>query len=121
MKHFPDYRRILNELQRYSVSGTIDADILSNVSEESFKDLINNLKGMNFNEVRKWVARNSDMDTAALFDQLYNTATEYVESKSIPQLVVILADYQYKSAFVANQELNIMAAMTEIMTSCKFK
>lgn len=121
MKHFPDYRRILNELQRYSVSGTIDADILSSVSEESFKDLINNLKGMNFNEVRKWVARNSDMDTAGLFDQLYNTASEYVEAKTIPQLVVILADYQYKSAFVANQELNTMAAMTEIMTSCKFK
>ncbi len=121
MKHFPDYRRILNELQRYSVSGTIDADILSSVSEESFKDLINNLKGMNFNEVRKWIARNSDMDTAGLFDQLYTTASEYVEPKSIPQLVVILADYQYKSAFVANQELNNMAAMTEIMTSCKFK
>jgi DNA polymerase III delta prime subunit len=121
MKHFPDYRRILNELQRYSVSGIIDAAILSSVSEESFKDLINNLKGMNFNEVRKWIARNSDMDTAALFDQLYNTATEYLEPKSIPQLVVILADYQYKSAFVANQELNSMAAMTELMTSCKFK
>jgi hypothetical protein len=121
MKHFPDYRRILNELQRYSVSGTIDADILSNVSEQSFKDLINNLKGMNFNEVRKWIAKNSDMDTAALFDTFYNSASEYVEPKSIPQLVVILADYQYKSAFVANQELNSMAAMTEIMTSCKFK
>ena len=121
MKHFPDYRRILNELQRYSVSGTIDADILSSVSEESFKDLINNLKGMNFNEVRKWVARNSDMDTAGLFDQLYKTPSDYLEAKTIPQLVVILADYQYKSAFVANQELNTMAAMTEIMTSCKFK
>ena len=121
MKHFPDYRRILNELQRYSVSGKIDQGVLSSVSEESFKDLINNLKGKNFNEVRKWVAKNSDMETTAIFHELYETASEYMELQSIPQLVVILADYQYKAAFVADHELNMMAAMTEVMTSCKFK
>jgi len=121
MKHFPDYRRILNELQRYSVSGKIDAAVLSSVSEQTYKDLVLNLKGKNFNEVRKWVAKNSDMETTVLFNELYETSTEYMELQSIPQLVVILADYQYKSAFVANQELNIMAALTEVMTSCKFK
>jgi DNA polymerase III delta prime subunit len=121
MKHFPDYRRILNELQRYSVSGKIDQGVLSSVSEESFKDLINNLKGKNFNEVRKWVAKNSDMESTAIFHELYETASEYMELQSIPQLVVILADYQYKAAFVADHELNMMAAMTEVMTSCKFK
>ncbi len=121
MKHFPDYRRILNELQRYSVSGKIDKGVLSSVSEESFKDLINNLKGKNFNEVRKWVAKNSDMETTAIFHELYETASEFMELQSIPQLVVILADYQYKAAFVADHELNMMAAMTEVMTSCKFK
>jgi replication factor C small subunit len=121
MKHFPDYRRILNELQRYSVSGTIDKGVLSSVSEETFKDLINNLKAKNFNEVRKWVAKNSDMETTAIFHELYESATDYMELQSVPQLVVILADYQYKAAFVADHELNMMAAMTEIMTSCKFK
>jgi DNA polymerase III delta prime subunit len=121
MKHFPDYRRILNELQRYSVSGKIDQGVLSTVSEESFKDLIKNLKGKNFNEVRKWVAKNSDMETTAIFHELYETSIEFMELQSIPQLVVILADYQYKSAFVADHELNMMAAMTEVMTSCKFK
>lgn len=121
MKHFPDYRRILNELQRYSVSGTIDKGVLSSVSEETFKDLITNLKAKNFNEVRKWVAKNSDMETTAIFHELYESATDYMELQSVPQLVVILADYQYKAAFVADHELNMMAAMTEIMTSCKFK
>lgn len=121
MKHFPDYRRILNELQRYSVSGTIDKGVLSSVSEETFKDLIANLKAKNFNEVRKWVAKNSDMETTAIFHELYESATDYMELQSVPQLVVILADYQYKAAFVADHELNMMAAMTEIMTSCKFK
>lgn len=121
MKHFPDYRRILNELQRYSVSGKIDGGVLSTVSEETYRDLVNNLKGKNFNEVRKWVAKNNDMECSALFQELYDSAINYMDLQSIPQLVVILADYQYKAAFVANQELNTMAAMTEIMTSCKFK
>jgi len=121
MKHFPDYRRILNELQRYSVSGKIDSGILVNMSQESFKDLIKLMKDKNFTEVRKWVAKNSDADTVALFRELYDSASNTIEANSIPQLVLVLADYQYKAAFVADHELNIMAALTEIMAQCKFK
>jgi hypothetical protein len=120
-KHFPDYRRILNELQRYSVSGKIDSGILVNMSEESFKTLINLMKEKNFTEVRKWVAKNSDSDTTSLFRELYDNATNHIDLNSIPQLVLILADYQYKAAFVADHELNIMAALTEVMGNCKFK
>lgn len=120
-KHFPDYRRILNELQRYSVSGKIDSGILVNMSQESFKDLVKLMKEKNFNEVRKWVAKNSDADTTSLFRELYDSASTHVEPVSIPQLVLVLADYQYKAAFVADHELNIMAALTEIMANCKFK
>jgi DNA polymerase III delta prime subunit len=120
-KHFPDYRRILNELQRYSVSGKIDSGILVNMSQESFKSLIKLMKEKDFTEVRKWVAKNSDADTTSLFRELYDTATSNVEANSIPQLILILADYQYKAAFVADHELNIMAALTEIMAQCKFK
>lgn len=120
-KHFPDYRRILNELQRYSVTGKIDSGILVNMSEESFKTLVRMLKEKDFVEVRKWVAKQSDADTATLFRELYNSATTTIEPNSIPQLVLILADYQYKAAFVADHELNIMAALTEIMAQCKFK
>jgi DNA polymerase III delta prime subunit len=120
-KHFPDYRRILNELQRYSVSGKIDSGILVNMSEESFKGLIKLLKEKDFTEVRKWVSKNSDSDTTSLFRELYDSAANIIEPNSVPQLVLILADYQYKAAFVADHELNIMAALTEIMAQCKFK
>ena len=120
-KHFPDYRRILNELQRYSVSGKIDSGILVNMSAESFKDLVKLLKDKNFTEVRKWVAKNSDADTTSLFRELYDSASTHLAEGSIPQLVLTLADYQYKAAFVADHELNIMAALTEIMANCKFK
>jgi len=120
-KFFPDWRRVLNELQRYSVSGKIDSGILLNLSEESFKDLVGNMKQKNFTEVRKWVAKNSDADTVSIFRQLYDTSSENMEPASIPQLVLILADYQYKAAFVADHELNIMAALTETMAQCKFK
>lgn len=120
-KHFPDYRRILNELQRYSVSGKIDSGILVNLSQESFKGLVKLLKEKDFTEVRKWVAKNSDADTTALFRELYDSATTNMDVNSIPQMIIILADYQYKAAFVADHELNIMAALTEIMAQCKFK
>ena len=120
-KHFPDYRRILNEMQRYSVSGKIDSGILVNMSEESFKGLIKLMKDKDFTEVRKWVAKNSDADTTALFRELYDNASVNMDVNSIPPLVLILADYQYKAAFVADHELNIMAALTEIMAQCKFK
>jgi len=120
-KHFPDYRRVLNELQRYSVSGKIDSGILVNMSQESFKDLIKLMKEKDFTNVRKWVSKNSDSDTVALFRELYDTSVTYMVAESIPSLVLVLADYQYKAAFVADHELNIMAALTEIMANCKFK
>jgi len=120
-KYFPDYRRMLNELQRYSVSGKIDSGILLNLNEESYKDLVKNLKEKDYANVRKWVAKNSDADTVSLFRELYDTSASTMEAGSIPSLVLILADYQYKAAFVADHELNIMAALTEIMMQCKFK
>ena len=120
-KHFPDYRRVLNELQRYSVSGKIDSGILVNMSQESFKDLIKLMKEKDFTNVRKWVGKNSDSDTVALFRELYDASVTYMVAESIPSLVLVLADYQYKAAFVADHELNIMAALTEIMANCKFK
>jgi DNA polymerase III delta prime subunit len=120
-KHFPDYRRVLNELQRYAASGKIDSGILVNMSQESFKDLIKLMKEKNFTEVRKWVGKNSDSDTVGLFRELYDNSVTYMTPESIPQLVLILADYQYKAAFVADHELNIMAALTEIMANVKFK
>lgn len=119
-KHFPDFRRVLNELQRYSVSGKIDSGIFVNVSQDSYKDLLINLKEKNFTAVRKWVA-NSDSDVSSIFQHLYDNAINILEASSIPQLIIIMAEYQYKSAFVANQEINLMAAMTEIMSSCRFK
>jgi DNA polymerase III delta prime subunit len=120
-KHFPDYRRILNELQRYSVSGKIDSGILVNVSQESYKDLVKFLKEKDFTNARKWVGKNSDSDAVALFRELYDNSVEYLDQGSIPALVLILAKYQYQGAFVADHQLNIMAALTEIMVECKFK
>ena len=120
-KHFPDYRRILNELQRYSVSGKIDTGLLVNMSDESYKTLVMNLKEKDFKKTRQWIAQNSDIETSSLFDHLYEKASEYMEPASIPTMVLLLADYQYKDAFVANHELNTMAAMTESMLPCKFR
>jgi DNA polymerase III delta prime subunit len=121
IKHFPDYRRILNELQRYSVSGKIDTGILVNLGQESFKQLVKDMKEKDFPEVRKWVSKNSELGTAQIFRELYDNASVVMQDNSIPQLVLILAEYQYKSAFVADQEINIMAALTEVMSQCKFK
>lgn len=114
-KHFPDFRRCLNELQRYSASGKIDSGILLNFSTEAFSSLVKSLKDKKYGEVRKWVAQNSDMDTAMLFRSFYDIASEKMLPKSLPSLVLILADYQYKAAFVADQEINTMAALTEVM------
>lgn len=120
-KHFPDYRRILNELQRYSVSGKIDAGILVNTTDETFSPLLKMLKEKNFTEVRKWVGINSDIESTELFRRLYDKSVEYIEMTSIPQLVLILADYGYKNAFVTDREINTMACLTEVMSSCSFK
>ena len=121
IKYFPDYRRVLNELQRYSVSGKIDAGLLVNLGDESYTELVKNLKAKNFTEVRKWVGKNSDVESTELFRHLYDKAIDYIEQSSIPQLVLVLAEYQYRAAFVADREINTMAALTEIMAQLKFK
>jgi DNA polymerase III delta prime subunit len=120
-KHFPDWRRVLNELQRYSATGKIDSGILTDIKQVSIKSLVKDMKDKNFTSVRKWVGENSDIDTSSFFRDLYDTSSEFLETKSIPQLVLILADYQYKAAFVADQEINIAACLTEIMVECTFK
>ena len=119
--HFPDWRRVLNELQRYSVSGKIDAGILVNISETNIKKLMGEMKKKEFTNVRKWVVDNLDNDPTRLFRQLYDNLYNYVDAGSIPHVVVILGEYQYKSAFVADQEINLMACLTEIMGAAKFK
>lgn len=119
--HFPDFRRTLNELQRYSATGRIDSGILVNHKEENIKEVIGYLKEKSFTNVRKWVGENSDIDTNVFFRALYDTASEYLKPSSISQLVLILADYQYKAAFVADPEINITACLTEIMIEVEFK
>jgi len=120
-KHFPDWRRILNEIQRYSVVGKIDAGILSNLQEVSIKDLMNNMKAKNYTNVRKWVAENINNDTNTIFRKLYDKSGDLFKAQSIPQLCLILADYQYKAAFVADHEVNLAACLAEIMVNCEFK
>ena len=119
-KYFPDYRRIINECQRYSVSGQIDSGILVNLSDDNIKSLIGNLKDKEFKKMRQWVANNIDTEPQAIFRKLYDNMSDYVQPQSIPQLVLILAEYQYKNAFVADHELNIVACMTEIMANVEF-
>lgn len=120
-KHFPDWRRVLNELQRYSATGKIDTGILVNLSDDNVRDLVKKLKEKNFTEVRKWVGMNSDIESTTFFRKLYDLASEFLKPGSIPQLVLILADYQYKAAFVADQEINLAACLTEIIVECEFK
>lgn len=119
-KHFPDWRRTLNELQRYSATGRIDSGMLSNMQEATFKSLITNLKERDFTSMRKWVGENIDTDSTAIFRTLYDTASEHMEKNSIPQLVIILAKYQYQAAFVADHEINLVSCLTEVMIECKF-
>ena len=121
MKHQPDWRRVINELQRYGSGGIIDSGILVNLADDSIDDLIKFLKLKDFRKMRQWVADNMDSEPAAIFRKLYDTMYEYVDSKSIPQLVLILADYQYKNSFVADHELNLVACLTEIMANTEFK
>jgi len=120
-KHFPDWRRVLNECQRYSVSGKIDSGILAAFSDVAVDDLIKNLKAKNFPEVRKWVVSNMDNDTAVLFRRIYDSLYESLVPSTIPAAVLIIAKYQYQIAFVADQEINMLAALTEIMVECEFK
>ena len=119
--YFPDWRRTLNELQRYSISGEIDAGILVNLSDVNIKELIHYMKNKEFTNVRKWVVDNLDNDPVHLLRSVYDNLYEYVDGSTIPHCVVVLGEYQYKSAFVADQEINIMACLTEIMGRAKFK
>jgi DNA polymerase III delta prime subunit len=118
-KHFPDYRRILNELQRYSTSGKIDEGILVNMGEVNMNELISSLREKDWKKMRAWVVNNLDNDPATLFRKIYDTLTDQV--KQVPQLVLLLADYQYKSAFCADQEINLVACLTEIMATIEIK
>ena len=119
--HFPDWRRVLNELQRYSVSGKIDAGILVNISSLNMKELMAVMKNKEFTNVRKWVVDNLDNDPVRIFRNIYDHLYVHLDGSSIPHAVVILGEYQYKSAFVADQEINMLACLTEIMARGKFK
>jgi DNA polymerase III delta prime subunit len=120
-KHFPDFRRVLNECQRYSTGGKIDSGILASFSDISVNELIKNLKDKNFPEVRKWVVSNLDNDASSLLRRVYDSAYDCLVPASIPAAVLVIAKYQYQCAFVADQEINLLAALTEIMCECEFK
>jgi DNA polymerase III delta prime subunit len=120
-KHFPDWRRVLNECQRYSVGGEIDSGILASFSDVSVNELVKSLKDKNFTEVRKWVVANLDNDASHLLRRVYDTAYDCLSPATIPAAVLIIAKYQYQCAFVADQEINLLAALTEIMVECEFK
>ena len=120
-KYFPDFRRVLNECQRYSVGGRIDSGILAAFSDVAVNDLIQNLKEKNFSEVRKWVVSNLDNDVTVLMRRIYDALYNALENNSIPAAVLVLAKYQYQSAFVADQEINMLACLTELMVECNFK
>ena len=120
-KHFPDWRRVLNELQRYSVGGIIDTGILATLSDISVNDLIKNLKEKKFQEVRKWCVNNLDNDPSVLLRRIYDSLYDSLVPSTIPAAVLVIAKYQYQIAFVADQEINLLAALTEIMCECEFK
>ena len=120
-KYYPDFRRTINELQRYSVRGKIDSGVLFNLTEADTKKLIAILKDKRFNDMRKWVIQNLDKEPSSLFSTVYEILYKYLEPQSIPQAVLVIAGYQYKAAFVADQEINMVACLTEVMANCKFK
>ena len=120
-KHFPDWRRVLNELQRYSASGMIDSGILVNISETNMKDLTKFLKEKDFKSIRKWVANNLDNDPSRVYRKVYDSLYDEVQPQNVPHLVLATADYSYKSAFVADQEINMLAFMVEVMTQVNWK
>ena len=121
MKYIPDWRRVINECQRYGMSGHIDTGILVTLDETSVAGLFKDLKTKNFKSMRKWVTNNMDVESSKLFRMIYDNMLTYVEPSSVPQVVLILADYSYKDSFVADHELNVVACLTEIMSSIKFK
>ena len=115
-KHFPDFRKLINELQRYSVAGTIDAGVLVNLSDENLKSLTSHLKAKEFGDMRKWVVNNLDNDPVKIFRKIYDSLNTTLQPETIPHAILIIADYQYKSAFVADQEINLVACLTELMS-----
>jgi DNA polymerase III delta prime subunit len=119
-KHFPDWRRVLNELQRYGSTGKIDSGILANMQQTSIKNLISLMKDKNFTEVRKWVKNNIDTDVNDLFNQFYETAYEFISVKYVPALVILIARYQYQNSFSANSEINFAAFLAEVMSELEF-
>jgi hypothetical protein len=118
-KHFPDFRRIINELQRYSQFGKIDTGILAQIGDVSISEIIKFIKDKDFSSIRKWVGSN-EIDSNTLFRKIYDAMYDTMKPNSIPQAVLILADYQYKAAFVADQEINTVACLTELMVNCEF-
>ena len=120
MKFAPDWRRVLNELQRYSINGIVDNGILTNIKDKNYDDLFSHLKNKDFKKMRNWVVNNIDTDASAIFRAMYDRMSDKVAPQSIPQLVLILADYQYKNAFVADHELNVVACLTEVMSDVQF-
>ena len=120
-KHFPDWRRILNECQRYGSGGSIDSGCLVDLSGNNIDQLITFLCKKEFQNVRKWIVENLDNDTNVVLRKIYDTMYSSLKSQSVPEAVLIIAKYQYQSAFVADQEINLLAALTEIMVNCEFK
>ena len=120
LKHFPDFRRVLNELQRYSTSGEINSGVLANIKEMNLKELIDSLREKNFSKMRQWVVANVDNDPATVYRKIYDELYTVVDKGSIPQAVLTIAEYQYKSAFVADQEINLVACLVELMAECEF-
>jgi hypothetical protein len=121
MKYAPDWRRVLNECQKFSSTGELESDVLITLNNKKIAEVASYIKSKNFREMRKWVGLNSDIDSSVIFRGIYDSMYEYIEPNSIPQAVVILADYQYKTAFVADKELNTVACMTELMGSTTWK
>ncbi len=121
-KHFPDYRRCLGELQRYSKLGAIDAGVIAQLSDiRKMNELVEALKNRKFSDMRKWVVANSDVDPAKIYRKIYDSLYDYLKPESIPQAVVIIGKYQYQAAFVADQEINLVACLTEMMVDCEYK
>jgi hypothetical protein len=119
-KYFPDWRRVLNELQRYSATGAIDSGLLANLTKSSIKDLVMLMKDKNYTEVRKWARNNIDTDVNDLYTEFYDTASQYFSPQSVPSLVMLIAKYQYQNAFAANHEINFVAFLTEVMIDAEF-
>ena len=120
LKFAPDWRRVLNELQRYSINGKIDSGIINSLRDKNYDDLFSHLKNKNFKGMRSWVVNNIDTDASAIFRAIYDRMSDKVAPQSIPSLILLLADYQYKNAFVADHELNVVACLTEVMSDVQF-